>query len=137
MLEMALFGGVAGEDDGSAERVGGLVVTSGPTERLGPSGVEQVVRGQVDLVEGVECDRRAELLHHRYGPVERDHGVGAQPLQLVVQGDDLGPVGGCRRRCIGVDGGDGGLDLMRPRPVAIETAPYELVAFGDESAVPT
>jgi len=135
-LEVAPLGGVAGEGDRSAERVGGLVVTSGAAERLGPRGVEQVVRRQIDLVERVECSRRALELHHGDRPVERDYGVGAQLLQVVVEGDDLGLVGGCRRHRIGVDGGDGGLDLIRPRMVAIETYSYELVTFGDELGVP-
>ena len=39
-LEVAPLDGVAGEGDGSAERVGGLVVTSGPPERLGSGGVD-------------------------------------------------------------------------------------------------
>jgi hypothetical protein len=43
VLEVAPLGGVAGQGDGSAERGGGLVVTSGPAERLGRGGVEEVV----------------------------------------------------------------------------------------------
>jgi hypothetical protein len=119
-LEVAPLCGVAGEGDGSAERVGGLVVATGPVERLGAGGVEQVVGGQVDLVEGVECGCRAAVLHHGDRAVERDQGVGAQALQVVVEGDDLGPIGGGGRCRIGVDGGDGRLDLVWARPVAIE-----------------
>src|SRR5260370_39064344 len=135
-LEVAALDGVAGEGDGSAERVGGLVVTSGPAERLGSRGVEQVVGRQVDLVEGVECGRRAAVLHHGDRPVERDNGVWAQALQVVVERDDLGPVGGGRRRRIGVDGGDGGLDLIGTRAVAIETGSYGFVALRGELAGP-
>src|SRR5260370_35830914 len=73
-LEVAPLDGVAGEGDGSAERVGGLVVTSGPAERLGSRGVEQVVGRQGDLVEGAEGGRRAGGLHHGDPPAEPNNG---------------------------------------------------------------
>ena len=70
------------------------------------------------------------------GPVERDHGVRAQRVELVVEGDDLRPVGGVGGGGVGVDGGDGGLDLERSGLVAAQAGADEVVAFGDERAVP-
>ncbi len=57
-------------------------------------------------------------------------------MELVVEGDDLGPVGCRGGGGVGVDGGDGGLDLERAGLVAAQAGAHEGVAFGDEHAVP-
>ena len=57
-------------------------------------------------------------------------------MELVVEGDDLRPVGGSRGGGVGVDGGDGGLDLERAGLVAAQAGPHQRVALGDELAVP-
>ena len=57
-------------------------------------------------------------------------------MELVVERDDLGPVGRRAGRGVGVDGGDGRLDLERPGLVAAQAGPDEVVALGDEAAIP-
>jgi hypothetical protein len=62
--------------------------------------------------------------------------VGAHGVELVVEGDDLGPVGCCGGGGVGVGGGDGRLDLERAGLVAAQAGAHEGVSFGDEYAFP-
>ena len=62
--------------------------------------------------------------------VQGNDGVGAQSVELVVEGDDLGPVGGFGGGGVGVDRGYGGLDLERSGLVAAKARAHQLVAFG-------
>ena len=50
--------------------------------------------------------------------------------------DDLRPVGLCGGSCIGVDCGDGRLQLVRPGAADCEAPAYERVPLGDEPVVP-
>ena len=56
--------------------------------------------------------------------------------EQVVEGHDLLPVRRLGGRRVGVDRGDGGLDLERARPVATEAGPHERVSFVDRGPVP-
>ena len=75
-------------------------------------------------------------LGHRDRPVERDHRARRDGQQLVVQRQDLGPVGGGRDGRVAVHGVDRGLDLVRARLAAAQALPDEGLALGDQRAVP-
>ena len=95
-----------------------------------------VEQRRVERVEGGEAGGGAAELGDGDGPVEGDHRVRAQRVELVVEGDDLRPVGCLGGGGVGVDGGDGRLDLERPGLVAAQAGADEVVPFGDERAVP-
>ena len=78
---------------------------------------------------------------HRNGPVEDGGGlvvlrVVAEGDQVVVPGEDLRPIGRRRRRRVGVERGDRGLDLVAPRAFLGERALQDGDALGDLDAVP-
>ncbi len=111
----------------------------GTGEEVGACGVVRLVvleEGDVEGVEGVETSGGAAHLPDGDGPVECDHRVGAHGVELVVEGDDLGPVGCGGGGGVGVDRGDGRLDLERAGLVAAQAGAHEGVSFGDERAVP-
>ena len=130
---------VGGEFDGSV--VGGqcLVATSCSCEKVGACrmvGLVIVKGGDVDASERGEPLVGAVELGDGHRPVEGDNCVGAQSVELVVEGDDLGPVGGLGAGSVGVHGGYGGLDLERSGPVAPQAGAHELVALGYQCLVP-
>jgi len=84
--------------------------------------VERVVVVEVQLVHQSERCSRALHLTDGDGAVEGHHRRGGDREQLVVQGDDLRPVGLLDRRSICIDGVDCGLDLIRTGLVAAKTA---------------
>jgi hypothetical protein len=55
---------------------------------------------------------------------------------VVVELEDLAPVGVLGGGGVGVDGVDGGLELVRTRLVAAEATAYEILALVDQRAVP-
>ena len=62
---------------------------------------------------------------------------GSDREQLVVELEHLAPVGVGRGRGVAVHRVDGGLDLVRAGLVALQAAPHDRLAFGDEVAVPS
>jgi hypothetical protein len=75
-------------------------------------------------------------LRDRDGPVERDDRGRCDGRELVVQGQDLAPVGVCGSGRVGVYGGDRRLDLVRPGAVAAQARPYDVVPLDDELPLP-
>ena len=98
--------------------------------------LEGVERAGVDGGERGEPLGRAVDLGDGHRAVQGNNRVGAKGVQLVVEGDDLGPVGGFGGGCVGVDCGYGGLDLERSGLVAAKASTHELVAFDDQCLVP-
>ena len=94
--------------------------------------------GQVvgEFLKGFESGLRAELFGGCDGAVEGHNRVRSVPKELVVEGDDLGPVGGCVGGSVGVDGSDGGLDVEGARLVTTKAGPDEIVSFGDQLLIP-
>ena len=114
-----------------------LVVAVEANEQLGAGGVEQVIGVEVEGVDDGERRRRTFDLGEGDRAVERDDGVRGDREELVVELENLAPVGcGCGRG-VAVDGVDRGLDLVRTGLVALEAAPHDRLAFGDEVAIPT
>src|SRR3546814_2399441 len=84
-----------------------------------------------DLLQHLQSDLGAVELAHGDGSVHGHHGVGPDGEELVVELDDLRPVGGLGGGSIGVHGGDGGLDLERAGMVAAQAGSHQGVALGD------
>ena len=87
-------------------------------------------------IHGGEAGTRAGDLGDGDGPVEGDDRRWRHGEELVVQRQHLGPVGVHRGGCIAVHGVDRRLDLVRPRCVASQTGAHEVLALGDQSAIP-
>jgi hypothetical protein len=101
--------------------------------------VEQVVaveRGARQAVHDGERGAGTVDLGQRDGAVERRYRARGHDEQLVVQDQDLVPVGGRRRGRVTVHGIDGGLDLVRAWPAAPQALADQGLALGDERAVP-
>ena len=133
------FDRVRRQSDRGVVRDNGFGVATGAGEQVGARGVVGLVVGEslvVDLVEGGEAGIGTVELGDRDGAVEIDDRAGSQLGELVVERDDLCPVGRRRGGGVGVDGGDGGVDLIRAGLVASKTCPHQLMPFGDEVAVP-
>ena len=84
-----------GRRQGGGAFVGGrgLAVAAQPPEQIGSGGVEGVVAVQVQLVHQRERGGRAVDLADGDGAVEGDDRGRGDREQLVVEGDDLRPVG--------------------------------------------
>ncbi len=101
-LEKGELGRILGAGDRSLvgeRRLGGAAQTS---QQVGADGMEQVVAVEVEAVDEGERRIRSFDLGHRDRPVERDDRGRGERQQLVVQLQDLPPVGGGRgaaRRC--------------------------------------
>ena len=74
-------------------------------------------------------------LRHGDGPVQRHHGRGRVGEELVVQRDDLRPVGVGRSVGVAVDCGDRGLDLIGPGRLRRRQA-HNGLSLGDQVTVP-
>src|SRR5271165_3248845 len=98
-----------------------------------------VIAGQLVLktVDGRQCHLRTVNLGDRDGPVEGDDRRGVDADELVVEGDDLRPVGVTYVARGGVHGADRCKDLVatrsHPRGQALA---YQPVTLGDQRGVP-
>src|SRR5689334_22562595 len=91
----------------------GRVLVARQFQQVGPDRVETMVLTELagHPVEDVQAGLRAPGHGRGHGPVQRHHRIAGQPLQRLVQGQDLGPVGtGVAGRLV-VHGGDGRLQL--------------------------
>ena len=96
-------------------RPGCLIVAPEPPQQVCPGRVEQVVLVKVESVEDGQRRPGPSDLGQGDGPVHGDDGRWRHRQQLVVQGEDLAPVGRLDRGGVGVDRVDRGLDLVRAR----------------------
>ena len=94
-------------------------------------------RCRVDLGQSGEPSGRSMKLGDGHRSVQSNHRVGAEYGELVVEGDDLRPVGGLGRRCVSVDGRDRCLNLERAGLVAAKAGAHELMALTDRDLGPT
>src|SRR5215471_19866621 len=110
--EVVAFGGVAGQQQGLVVGEAGLVEAAEPAEVFGAGGGQVVVAGQLRLggedVEGGQPGGGPAGLAEGDGAVKGHDGGGPDRDQLVVEGQDLRPVGGLEAGRGGVGGGDGG-----------------------------
>jgi hypothetical protein len=105
-------------------------------QQVGADRVEQVVPAEIEAVHDGEGGGRALDLGHRDRAVERDHRARRDGQQLVVQRQDLIPVGGGRDGRVAVHGADRGLDLVRARLAAAQALPDQGLTLGDQRVVP-
>ncbi len=105
-------------------------------EEVGPGGVEEVVPAEVEGVHRRQRGGRTVHLGQRHRPVEGDDGRRRERLQLVVQLQDLLPVGVDGGRGVAVDGADGGLELIGAGLVAADAAGDQCLPLGDQRPVP-
>lgn len=111
-------------------------MSSEPDQQVRPGGLEQVALDEVEAVEDVEGRPGTFDIAHGNGPVHGHHRRRRDREKLIVERKDLAPVGPRERLGVGVDGVDGGLDLVRPGLVPAEASAHERVAFLDQRAVP-
>ena len=95
-----------------------------------------MVAVKVELVDENERGCGAVYLADRDGAVEGDDGGGGKLEQVVVEGDNLRPVGLVEGCCVGVHGADRGLELVGAGLVSAQTAADDRLAFFDPSPVP-
>ena len=89
------LGGVARQLDGFVVRRAGLLTAAQPAQQVGVGRMVGVIAGQLVLKtdDGRQCHFRAVKLGHRDGPVEGDDRRGVEADELVVEREDLRPVG--------------------------------------------
>src|SRR4029078_2852373 len=139
-LQKILFGRVHVARDRA--RVGGcrLRVAAEAAKKIGAYGVKELVAIEVmamrvKCVDDSECDVRTVHLADRDRAIERDDRARHEGKQLIVQLQDLTRVPcRCRGR-VTMDGVDGGLDLIRARPVAAEAVPDAALSLANLRAV--
>ena len=96
----------------------GLTVSTESPQQICSRGVERVVVVQVQLVHQRKRSRGASHLANGDGAVEGYDRCGGEREQLVVQGDDLRPVGLLDCGSIRMNSVDGGLELISTGLVA-------------------
>src|SRR5207302_424136 len=105
-------------------------------QQIGADRVEQVVAGEVEIVDQRQRGCGAVDLGDRDRAVQRNDRTGGQCGELVVELQDLPPVRRGSGGGVGVHGVDRRLDLVRAGLVASEALPDEGLALGDEGAIP-
>lgn len=111
-LEVASLDGIGGEGDSSVVGGGCLVEAVEAFEEIAAGSVVEVVATNVELVDYYQSGRKPTKLCDGNGPVESDDRGRIVNEELVVELDDLRPVGG--RGGVGVHGGDRRLYLIGP-----------------------
>src|SRR5919108_1090578 len=135
-LEEGAFPRVLGPGDRRRVRLVRVGGAAQAPQEVGADRMEQVIAVEVEVVD--ERQRRIRSLDLRHGdrPVESYYRARGDREELVVEREDLPPVGvGCRRR-VAVDGVDRRLDLVGTRPAQSEAPPDEGLAFRDELTIP-
>ena len=120
---------------------GCLVGTTKPSEQVRTNNVKKMVATQVRICsfDGIDRSKRdvgsLNLTKHD-GSIQRHDRPGHQPLQLIVELQNLPPicfVRGCR---VTVNGIDCRLDLVRTWSIPAETVPHDALPFGDQCVIP-
>src|SRR5450755_3620388 len=133
------LGGVACQLDGFAVGRARLLTAAEPAQQLGAGRMVGVIAGQLVLktVDGRQCHLRAVELGDRDGPVEGDDRRGVEADELVVEGDDLRPVGVTYVAGGGVHGADRCEDLVATRShPGGQALAHQPVTLGDQRGVP-
>jgi hypothetical protein len=130
------LGRVAGPRDRGTVGSVRLGPAAQPPQQVGADRVEQVVPVQVQLVYEGQRGGWAVQFGHCHRPVERHHRARRDDQQLVVEAQDLVPVGRGRDGRVTVDGADRGLDLVGAGLTAAQALPDQGLALGDQRAVP-
>jgi hypothetical protein len=105
-------------------------------QQVRADGVKQMDVAQVEVVDERERRIRALDLGDRDGAIARHDRARHEREQLVIERDDLVPVGIGRGGRVAVDGVDRRLDLVRPGGVAPQAAANDRLALGDQIVIP-
>ena len=106
------------------------------SEQVGADRMEQVVATKVEAINEGERSIGTLNLRDRDCAIERHDRARRQRQELVVQLQDLPPVGVRRGRCVAVDGVDRRLELVRARLVEPKALPHDGLPFGNEDTIP-
>src|SRR5215217_6977492 len=98
--------------------------------------MERVVALELELVDQLERGSGPLDLADRDRAVEGYDRRRGKREQLVVQGEDLRPVGVLESRGVGVDGVDSRLELIRARLVATNAPAYDRLTLLDQCPIP-
>src|SRR5207248_2709522 len=115
---------------------GGLAMPAESLKQIRPRGVEGEVPLQVQLIHQNERGSGPAQLTDGNGAVEGDDRGGSDRKQVVVQGDDLRPVG--VHGCLGIrmHGIYGRLELICTGLVAAEAPAHDRLALLDQCSIP-
>jgi hypothetical protein len=94
--------------------------------------VQEVVVVQAEVIDFIQCGSWTIYLGDCDRAIQPNNVVGMDKEELIVQSNYLLPIGLLRRRGVGVNCGDGGLDLVRTRLVACQALFDQGMAFVDE-----
>ena len=115
-------------------------MTTHAAQQVGAGRRQQVVAGQLtlgdELIDATQAFVEPFGHPHGHGLVEGHHGRGHESTELAIERGDLRPVGARRTRRLGVDGGDGRLELVRPWRPPAQRPLDERHALLDGDAVP-
>ena len=127
-----------GQRDRPVEGSAGFLIAAELHQEGTPDPEEMEIAGE-RLGQGLdhlEPSRGAAQLGDRHGPVEAHHRRRLQPLQQGIELVDLGPVGLLEPHRMGMDAGNGGLDLIGAGAPVAERLLHQRMAFGDQLAIP-
>ncbi len=98
--------------------------------------MEHVVATEIELLDQGECGLRPLDLRYRHRAVQRHNWARCDRQQLVIQRQDLPPVGVRRGRCVAVHGVDRRLDLVWAGLVTAQASLDDGLPFGDQDRIP-
>src|SRR4029077_19233068 len=99
-------------------------------------GVVQVVALEIEAIQNFQRRLGTFDLGDRDGAVQRHDCARRHRQELIIELQDLPPVGGGGDRRVAVDGIDRRLNLVRTRPASRETSSKEGLTFNDTYAGP-
>ena len=115
-------------------------MVSGQFQQMGANGVQAMMAGQPSIgVERIQqLESRGRAVHHGRGDgvIEHHHGIVGHAFQQVIQRQDLRPVGILGAGRFVVNGGDGGLQLVRANRALRQGRGEERDALGDLRPIP-
>ena len=132
----SLLGGVFRQGDRARVRRGCFRRAAQASQEVGADGVKKVVHRDLCGIDEAQRRFRSLDFRHRDGAVQRDDRVRVELQEMVVESNDLRPVGGRRRARLAVHGLDRGLDLVGARRVPSQAGAHERLAFRDEPRIP-
>src|SRR5579884_1509490 len=108
--QVTLLGGAVGAPGRFAEGLGGAQGVAGHVQQVPAHGEKEVMSGNalVGLDRGEQVEAGAGTVHHRrrHSPVHGRHGSGRYPVEGLIEGQHLGPVGLLGAGRLVVDGCD-------------------------------
>src|SRR5437588_2110903 len=114
----------------------GLGIAAPPAEQVGTEGGIEVVTLAVQRVDQAKRGVRTLHLGEGYRAIQLYNRARSHDQELVVELEDLPPIGLGGAACVAVHGLDRGLQLVGPGPIDSQTAAHQLLSLRDEIAIP-